>query len=879
MPNDSETGVRDHGGTQVVADSSPDSSGANGYDSVAAQYSAMHEAQIAHEDGLRELREDLRVQREKLLEIGAGGGSATSGRHMEAVLLRISELERKMGEGASDPLLNEIVHRLAAIEQDGGRSGSDERVPELIARLDELKQQAAAPQADPRADDMVLRIASIEGALKRANGDESADRLEERIDALGEEFRSRQSSESDGLREQIEALGRRLEEESRNVARDAVEEVSGRVRAVEEAAGPQADPRIDEALGRIERIEAEAAEESTRERIAALEERPDAGDVEARVGGVEDKLRELVDTEIPASLGAQLRALEQQLAELSGDEDRERVETRIEAIESRLETPAEDGRLQAVEERLSGAEAAGLERNAELEQLSAASGRLEAIEKKLELWDAVSERLAEVESQLGRAVDPGRLDGMDRRIDELERHDGPVLELNAQLQSVETRIDGLTRVGGELELMAERIDRVEDQEQAVSALEGRVREMRDALAAADSGGDDPRVDELLAQIAQLEARISGVESAGRLEDDGSRFDTIEEKLRTLDDFGDLGRRLTALELSPRAGGERLDEMGQRLQLLETTQFGGAGADAAALGATVTELSARVEGLTAGTAPDLTELEERVESLERRPEDGSGESGESPELQQRLTALEEERAAVGVDAAATRELFDRVETLERGGGEGGGAAPDARVSEVLGRVANLEQSLDEAIGSAGAPAEDPRVNELAGRLIALEQGSSDGDPAAAGELAALRGRLEALEVAPAGSEALGAELNARFEDLERRLAASSGGDGGGDVQALVEKESDRWSQWARNTLVEVGELRQQIETLSEQSASAGGGQGEISAKSLESVGAAISAGLNKAEVKALRSQMYFVYFTIGMLWALGLYFLFSYVASS
>jgi len=37
---------------------------------------------------------------------------------------------------------------------------------------------------------------------------------------------------------------------------------------------------------------------------------------------------------------------------------------------------------------------------------------------------------------------------------------------------------------------------------------------------------------------------------------------------------------------------------------------------------------------------------------------------------------------------------------------------------------------------------------------------------------------------------------------------------------------------------------------------------------------ISSSLNGAEVKALRSQMYFIYFTIGMLWALGLYFLFT-----
>ena len=68
-----------------------------------------------HEEVLRELREEVRTQREQLSQLGSQP-SGDQGARMEAVLLRISELERKVSEGASDPLLNEIVHRLASLE-------------------------------------------------------------------------------------------------------------------------------------------------------------------------------------------------------------------------------------------------------------------------------------------------------------------------------------------------------------------------------------------------------------------------------------------------------------------------------------------------------------------------------------------------------------------------------------------------------------------------------------------------------------------------------------------------------------------------------------------------------------------------------------------
>jgi len=89
---------------------------------------------------------------------------------VEAIKLRLDVLERKIGECAPDPLLNEIVHRFTALENsagDRGGGGKDPRVKELAAEVEKLRMQATSLSApDPRTDDLVLRIASLESGLK-----------------------------------------------------------------------------------------------------------------------------------------------------------------------------------------------------------------------------------------------------------------------------------------------------------------------------------------------------------------------------------------------------------------------------------------------------------------------------------------------------------------------------------------------------------------------------------------------------------------------------------------------------------------------------------------------------------------------------------------
>ena len=193
MPNDSETatfhGGQERGDRDPVTDNSSRDAGANGYDSVAAQYNAIHEAQLAHDDLIRSLKEELGQHREKLARMEASPQTAAGPQSFDAILLRLSELERKLGEGTSDPLLNEIAHRLSALER-GPQGGQDARVPGLLESVEDLKRKVESGVEDSRTDDMVLRLASLEGSIKRSNFEEASERFEARFESFGDELRN-----------------------------------------------------------------------------------------------------------------------------------------------------------------------------------------------------------------------------------------------------------------------------------------------------------------------------------------------------------------------------------------------------------------------------------------------------------------------------------------------------------------------------------------------------------------------------------------------------------------------------------------------------------------------------------------------------------------
>ena len=123
---------------------------------------------MANEDSLSKLREDLEQQgqlstefqsmvEEKLDELASPPEPSgdvgervaeleerltTFGEdsRVDAIMMRVAELERKFGEGTPDPLVNEIIHRLGALE--GTRpaaAGDNSRLDEVEAQLSEFE--------------------------------------------------------------------------------------------------------------------------------------------------------------------------------------------------------------------------------------------------------------------------------------------------------------------------------------------------------------------------------------------------------------------------------------------------------------------------------------------------------------------------------------------------------------------------------------------------------------------------------------------------------------------------------------------------------------------------------------------------------------------
>ena len=745
--------------TQTPA-SQPDSAqgqGSNGFDNVAAQYRAMQEAQILHEETINQLREEIRGQREKIAELAKANPSSKGGQ-VDVLMLRLTELERKMGEGAPDPLINEIVHRLAALENNGpARGAKDPRVDEVYKQLDDLRQQMEnAGAKDARTDDVVLRIASLEGAFRRAAQSRDPEEVQARIDSLAEELASRQEAELADLRksfgEAAQAASQAAEQSAGNSAAEAaLENLTSRLEGAEERLGKSASLEQLTALG---------------EQLAALDrklsEQPDA-EIESRVKALEEREAPVVDL---SAVTGRLESLE---SKFSGQPDAE-IEARVKALE---EKPAAEADLSGVNDRLESVERK-LEDGDTSQRLLELAGRLRSLENKLEAGPA----------------DTGDLQRLNDRLEQLEQSAAP-----------KTALTDIARLDAEL--------------RSLQSLEGKPD--------SDSGGD------LAARLAELEERVTDAESASRLEDAHARLGKLETKWESLGDPQDVGRRLTVLELADKQADPRVEELVQRLAALETK------AQAPAVDGASSELRSHVAELRAQFAT-LSKTET------------------SNELASRLSSLEEKVGEIASRPAA----------------ESTGEPQDVSGlrDEVRSLALRLEQLAEEP---PKATAQDPRVSELAARIDYVERRAQSLSSSV--DLDDLSARLEKLEQAApsaSGDEELSsgvkAEIAARLGALEEAVAQGKAG-GDADFEGLLRKETERWNQWARSTIDEIGEIRGRVDSL-------GGSGSGIDAESLESLSIQISNGLNTSEVKALRAQMYFVYLALGVVWALLMYVLFT-----
>ena len=163
---------------------------------------------------------------------------------VDAIMLRVAELERKFGQGTPDPLVNEIVHRLGALE--GTRpaaAGDDSRLDEVEEQLEEFEQRLEqGVPSDPRTDDLVLRIASFESALKKPAQDDRVPDLTARL-------------------EEIEKATEEIK------ADPLTGELSSRLSAIEEDAARKEDPRFEEFSSKLDELQTRADEAAVDPRV------------------------------------------------------------------------------------------------------------------------------------------------------------------------------------------------------------------------------------------------------------------------------------------------------------------------------------------------------------------------------------------------------------------------------------------------------------------------------------------------------------------------------------------------------------------------------------------------------------------------------------
>ena len=741
----------------------------NGFDSVASQYRAMQEAQLLHEETINQLREEVRGQRERLAELAKMNPAQKNGQ-LEMVMLRLSELERKIGEGAPDPLLNEIVHRLASLENNGPIRGmKDPRVEEIQAQVEALRQRLAeAPSGDSRTDDVVIRIASLEGAFRRAAQSRDAEEVQARIEALSDELNSRQSKELAEVRAGFATLAQ----------------------------------STTEAAAKLTEHQAYATE---LERVAE------------RLREVEQQLGEARSDPRWSQFGSQLAALDRKLAEQNDTE----IQSRVLALEERASQDNTGGILDLIADRVSSIE-----------------GRLETRGS-----DGV-ERWQELESRLARVEDPSELQSVREQVAALAaelENSGPaqrLLELSGRVRGLETRLDASPPPEKSLQDLSDHLARLEASVANgpsftdLARLDAQLSKLKSNVAE----GSPAAPADLSSRLAELENRLADAESSSRLEDADARLIAIETKVSALGEPAEIGRRLTVLEMdSAPALDPRVDDVVHRLAALESKPFESlSDAGLHELKVSVADLHTELEAVSKERLPVLTELPARLSALESRLRE----------------ALEKGASAPGPqDSSALRDqiqnLSDRVELLS--------ARP------------------------ASTPVQDPRVSELLARIEWVERNGSSASGPAHEDLEALKRRLTIIEEGAASGRAGGsmtpgmqAELGARLRSLEDaldNLQADGSGADGARVSAMLQKETDRLSQWARGTMQEIADLRERVD-------STGGSRPALDVESVEALAIQISNGLNNAEARALRNQMYFVYLSLGVLWALLMYVLFT-----
>ncbi len=634
---------------------------------VPAQYKALQEAQFLHEETLRQLRDEIQSQRQQISDLAEGQQETSQPpARLDVILLRLSELERKIGEDAPDPLLNEIVHRLAVIENGPGFN-SDGRIEKLAEQLAEVRRRTSTPTTDPRTDEMALRIASVEGSVRRAQEAFQSDTLTDQIEVL--QAASRESSEK--VAAELSELSKQLAEARSREQPDW----SSRLDSIENRLGETSNKENTEELtSRLTQLEQSEAASISDSRFDAVAE---------RIEEIDGRLSSVVDSTDLAELQEKLLQLETQLSAPIENPQQNALSSRLDLLQSAVEDRPASETVEAIQERLSSLEqqheqsADPNEAVAELRQrCDSFSERLSTLTER----EVFENRVSAVEAQIIQvAASSPDLEELRQKLADLEdappaEPDGRLAELTARLRALELRSENPAQDDGRLERLSGRLDQLE-LTGGSSGFTNQLNELRERVVELGARPDDlsnEDSDRLLAGVTERLALIESL-SPATLE----RLDRLEESQATTD------------------GGDHADAMSELRQRVDQI-VNSSGSTDTATSDVIHEIGLRVQALERGTGggpaspdPALTaEFEQRIESLESQLKQTAGAPrAELQKIIERLSYLEHAGASAG-----------------SGEGEGGGPSPQimdqliSRYEEIDGRLALIEEA---APGEASA----------------------------------------------------------------------------------------------------------------------------------------------------------------------------------
>lgn len=719
MPNETDTTVNNNKMDETQELPAFPTRGADDHSSsqdhpVPAQYKALQEAQFLHEETLRQLRDEIQSQRQQISELADNQPDSNQpAMRTDAILLRLSELERKIGEDAPDPLLNEIVHRLASIENGGG-GNADGRIEQLSEQLGELRRRVSTPNNDPRTDEMALRIASIEGSVRRTQETLQSETITENIaqlQASARETSEKVSTELADLRRQLEGA---LSQEQPDWT-DRINSLESRL--TEASSSTQAE----ELAARLTQLE-QAQSEST---ISS-----GLNEVTAKVEEISGQLSNTADSASIAELQEKLAQLESQVAAPSDDPQHDGLSARVDQLQSALESQPVSTAVEALQERLSLIE----------QQREQAADPSEALNELRQRCDSFSDRLASlterevfetriaaVEQQIGQApTDTTELAEIKEKLAQLEEStappeiDGRLAELTARLRSLELQSEQGSQDDGRLERISSRLDQLE-LTGGSSGLANQVNELRERVAELASRPANYSNEDSSQLLASVTERLGLIESSSPTI--AERIAQIEEKQATAggidqgDAVAELRQRVDQIVnlggSSDTATTDILHEIGLRVQALERGEGGGSAGDdseaTAALHQRIESLEAQINATANSAQPDLQGIIDRLSYLEQSGLSAEGSEGSSsgpaPQIVEQLIARYEE-------------IDGRLALMEETGpGEATASGSSEWVSSAMAEISELRQQITDVqeSGTAGTGISDKFLGNLAQKI--------------------------------------------------------------------------------------------------------------------------------------------------------------------